>query len=81
LMLLSGSLLLTKSETSLTIQGIRVEPPTKTILWTLDLSILGSASHLTLPSFFSPLTVLWSKSVAVNAQLFLNLPACASWVI
>jgi hypothetical protein len=37
-----GSLLLNKSETTFTIRGIQVEPPTKTISWTFDLSILKS---------------------------------------
>ena len=40
LMLLLGSLPLKKSETSLTIRGIRVEPATKTISRTLDLQKL-----------------------------------------
>jgi hypothetical protein len=39
---LVGSLPLKESETSLMIRGIRVEPPTRTISWTLDLSILES---------------------------------------
>ena len=42
LMLLLGSLSLKKSETSLTMRGIQVDPPTKTISWMLDLSILES---------------------------------------
>jgi len=40
--ILLGSFLLKKPETSLTIRGIRVEPPTKMISWTLALPFLES---------------------------------------
>ena len=55
--LVLGSFPLKESETSLTIRGIRVEPPTKTISWTLDLSILESRK-----TFFTGSRVLRNRS-------------------
>jgi hypothetical protein len=57
--LLSTSLVRAHSETSLTMRGIQVKPPTKTISWTFNLLILDLESWRT---FSTGSRVPWNRS-------------------